>query len=191
MSTESKHNLNKYLVSSSNCKLPISINLNCPLTTFLVQQNLSGAAVIWRVSGSDKFLGQLVLRSSKVQVKLLPVNGLSKSADSLPKPLLWAPPNTCQVTALCWEKHWIPYLVHNNNVHNELIVHYLIFNPLPTYTRRYFHLLVCFSNSDRSGKRVRCEQAARGLKFLLKHTHAVHETNLLPPPGSQPAQTGQ
>lgn len=34
-------------------------------------------------------------------MKLLSVNGLAKSTDGLPKPLLRAPPNTSQVTALC------------------------------------------------------------------------------------------
>lgn len=89
-------NPNKYFESSSNCKWRVFA-----LTTFFVEQNLSGAAVVWWVSGPDEFLSQLILRSSEVQVELLPVNGLPKSADSLPKPLLRAPPNTCQVTALC------------------------------------------------------------------------------------------
>lgn len=71
------------------------------LTTLPARQHLSSCAVAWQVAWRAGTLSQLVVRAGKVQVELLPVDGLPQGPYGFPEPLLRASAHAAQVAALC------------------------------------------------------------------------------------------
>lgn len=71
------------------------------LTALPADQHLPHHAVARQLRRLALTPAELVVGASKVEVELLPVDGLPQGPDGLPEPLLRAPAHAGEVAALC------------------------------------------------------------------------------------------